>query len=237
MDEITFYLEDLKSRFLGIDKSKYYLSYSGGKDSHFLYWFIKEYLHDTKIEIVAVNTRMEHPEIMQRMYKYSDRVLLPEKTIKQVCEQYGMPCFSKNKDIKVRRYQNGSRSEALMKYVNPPKDSKSHFQLSRKASELLLNGKLHKISPYCCTVTKKQTIHKYEKEMYGKTKEQREKVSTSHALLLSVTSFLFMIYQMKCWKQSSKNTILKYRKYTSIYHVQDVWVVLTDIIQATLKKN
>lgn len=164
MNEITFYLEDLKSRFLGLDRSKYYLSYSGGKDSHFLYWLIKEYLHDEDIEIVAINTRMEHPQILKRMYKYADRVLLPEKTIKQVCEQYGTPCFSKSKDIKVYRYQNGSRTEALMKYVNPQKDSNSHFQLSKKASELLLNGKLHKISPYCCTVTKKRTIHKYEKE-------------------------------------------------------------------------
>lgn len=164
MDEITFYLEDLKSKFAGIDRKKYYLSYSGGKDSHFLYWFIKEYLHDEDIEIVAVNTRMEHPQIIQRIYKYADRVLLPEKTIKQVCEKYGSPCFSKGKDIKIQRYQNGSRSEALMKYVKPQENSKSHFQLSKKASNLLINGKLHKISPYCCTITKKKTIQKYEKE-------------------------------------------------------------------------
>lgn len=51
MDEVDFYLKDLESKFKKIDKSKYYLSYSGGKDSHFLYWFIKEYLHDDEIEI------------------------------------------------------------------------------------------------------------------------------------------------------------------------------------------
>ena len=56
MDEEDFYLKDLESKLKKIDKSKYYLSYSGGKDSHFLYWFIKEYLHDDEIEIVSVNT-------------------------------------------------------------------------------------------------------------------------------------------------------------------------------------
>lgn len=94
MDEIEFYLIDLKSRFT-IDRSKYYLSYSGGKDSHFLYWFIKEYLHDTEIEIVVVNTYMEHPEISARMYKYADRVLLPEMKPFEIKEKYGIPCFSK----------------------------------------------------------------------------------------------------------------------------------------------
>lgn len=47
MDEVDFYLEDLKSKFRKLKNvggyDKYYLSYSGGKDSHFLYWFIKEY--------------------------------------------------------------------------------------------------------------------------------------------------------------------------------------------------
>ena len=47
MSEEEFYLEDLKSKFRKLKNvggySKYYLSYSGGKDSHLLYWFIKEY--------------------------------------------------------------------------------------------------------------------------------------------------------------------------------------------------
>ena len=77
MDEIEFYLADLASRFPR-NRSDYHLSYSGGKDSHFLCWFIKEYLHDSDIQIVAVNTYMEHPQISARMYKYADIVLLPK---------------------------------------------------------------------------------------------------------------------------------------------------------------
>ena len=56
MDNVDFYLEDLKSKFNKIDFNKYYLSYSGGKDSHFLYWFIKEYLKDDKIQREIWNT-------------------------------------------------------------------------------------------------------------------------------------------------------------------------------------
>ena len=53
MTETEFYLLDLEAKFKKIDKKQYYLSYSGGRDSHFLYWFIKEWLHDEEIEIVG----------------------------------------------------------------------------------------------------------------------------------------------------------------------------------------
>lgn len=77
MDEVYFYLKDLASRFPK-DRENYYLSYSGGKDSHFLYWFIKEYMCDNKIQIVSANTYMEHPEILARMRKNADIILLPK---------------------------------------------------------------------------------------------------------------------------------------------------------------
>ena len=77
IDDVDFYLIDLKSRFDKIKPNTYYLSYSGGKDSHFLYWFIKEYLHRDDIKIVGINTYMEHPEIRDRILKNSDIVLRP----------------------------------------------------------------------------------------------------------------------------------------------------------------
>ena len=42
-DIVDLYLFDLKTKFQKIDPKQYYLSYSGGRDSHLLYWFIKEY--------------------------------------------------------------------------------------------------------------------------------------------------------------------------------------------------
>jgi len=171
IDEVDFYLIDLKSKFAKIDPKKYYLSYSGGKDSHLLYWFIKEYLHNTDIEVVAVNDYMQHPEIRKRMYKYADRVLLPRLKPFEIKEKYGSPCFSKVQDEFISRYQNGSRTESLMASVlGTPRidkngvERKSMFSLNNEAKKRLLEGTLHKVSNKCCYYLKKETAHRYEKE-------------------------------------------------------------------------
>lgn len=160
IDEVDFYLKDLESRFKYLDKSKYYLSYSGGKDSHFLYWFIKEFLHDTEIEIVSVNTYMEHQEIRERMYKYADIVLLPKMKPFEIKEKYGSPCFSKSQDNAIQAYQNGNMSKWVIKAIN--QQYSSGFNLNNKAKKLLLENKLHRISPLCCQYLKKEPFRDYE---------------------------------------------------------------------------
>jgi 3'-phosphoadenosine 5'-phosphosulfate sulfotransferase (PAPS reductase)/FAD synthetase len=171
MSEEDFYLVDLKSRFDKIKPNEYYLSYSGGKDSHFLYWFIKEYLKRDDIKIVGINTYMEHHEIRDRIIKNSDIVLFPEIKPMEVKAKYGSPCFSKIQDDFIDKYQRGSRCKSIMERIQPRefvgKDGKVHrssFALSKKASELLLSGKLHRVSPKCCKILKKNTAHKFEKE-------------------------------------------------------------------------
>lgn len=167
MDEVEFYLQDLKSKFKKINPKEYYLSYSGGKDSHFLYWFIKEYLHDNDIEIVSCNTYMEHHEIMARMYKYADRILQPKMKPFEIKEKYGIPCFSKMQDDMIHRYQKGSRAPSVMQFINGTKNADglgSWFKLNNQAKELLLSNKLHKVSPLCCKYLKKEPFHLYEKE-------------------------------------------------------------------------
>ncbi len=163
MDEVDFYLMELEWRFQHIDPKQYYLSYSGGKDSHFLYWFIKEYLHDDQIKIISCNTYMEHPEILQRMLKNSDEVLVPTLTPKQIKERFGIPCFTKSQDEFIERYQNGNRSSNTMQYIT--RKEKSKFNLNKKASLLVQNDKLHKVSNKCCKYLKKQPFIKYEKRV------------------------------------------------------------------------
>lgn len=169
------YLMDLESRFKALDKTlgleNYYLSYSGGKDSHFLLWFIKEMLIDENITIVACNTTMEHPEIRERMYKNADVVLQPELTPMEIKEKYGSPCFSKIQDDFIYRYQSGCRSLSLMERIEGKsfigKDGKSHrssFNLNKTARTLLLSGQLHPVSSKCCTYLKKTPFQKYEKQ-------------------------------------------------------------------------
>ncbi len=166
MDEIEFYLKDLKSKFyklkaIGLDK--YYLSYSGGKDSHLLYWFIKEYAPEfSEIEVVSVNTYMEHQEILQRMRKNADRILLPKLKPMEIKEKYGIPCFSKFQDEMIERYQKGSRTKNTMDAITG--ENRIKFKLNKKARELTLSDNLHKVSNKCCKVIKKDTAKAYEKE-------------------------------------------------------------------------
>lgn len=161
IDEIDFYLKDLESRFKYLDRKKYYLSYSGGKDSHFLYWFIKEYLKDDQIEIVAVNTYMEHTAIRKRMYDNADTILLPKFKPFEIKEKYGSPCFSKQQDEYIRRYQGGSRAKSTFDRVLAREESMHN--ISKKAREYVLSGSAHKISSYCCKYLKKEPLKEYEK--------------------------------------------------------------------------
>lgn len=171
MDEVDFYLVDLKSRFDKIKPNTYYLSYSGGKDSHFLYWFIKEYLKRDDIKIVGINTYMEHHEIRDRILKNSDIVLKPKLKPFEIKEKYGSPCFSKIQDDFIDRYQRGSRSKSLMERIQARqfigRDGKIHtssFSLNKKARELLLSGKLHRVSPKCCKYLKKEPAREFEEQ-------------------------------------------------------------------------
>jgi len=173
-DEVDFYLEDLKSKFLKIDPTKYYLSYSGGRDSHLLYWFLKVWLPKNdfrmwlkykEIKIVSSNTRMEHPEILRRMIDFSDIVLLPELKPQEIKAKVGSPCFSKQQDDHINRYQKGSRAPSTMEVILGTKnDGKSMFKMNKQASSLLLSNDLHRVSPKCCDYLKKRPLKIYEKK-------------------------------------------------------------------------
>lgn len=171
MDTVDLYLQDLKTKFSKINPKEYYLSYSGGKDSHLLYWFIKEYAKIDGIQIVGINTYMEHPEIRKRIYKNCDKVLLASLKPSEIKKRYGIPCFSKSQDDFIDRYQRGCRRKYLLDRIygktfigRDGKEYQSAFNLNKIAREKLLSGELHRISTECCTYLKKKPIFKFEKE-------------------------------------------------------------------------
>lgn len=167
MNDVDFYLYDLKSKFNKINSKKYYLSYSGGKDSHLLYWFIKEYLHDNDIKIVGINTYMEHQEIQRRIYKNCDKVLLPIMKPFEIKEKFGIPCFSKEQDFYIYYYQNSIRkgkvpSKTILDKINGT--YKTGYNISKKAREYVLSGQAHKITHLCCHYLKKEPARRFEKQ-------------------------------------------------------------------------
>lgn len=156
---------DLASRFPK-DTENYYLSYSGGRDSHFLYWFIKEYLHDEKIKVVGINTYMEHHEILNRMRKNCDIILYPKLKPFEIKEKYGIPLSSKENDFYVYYFQN-----SLRKGREPAKTIKEKiygtyktgFCIPKWLKNYVLSGNAHKITHLCCYYLKKKPAKEYEK--------------------------------------------------------------------------
>lgn len=196
MTNAQFYLEDLKSKFRKISTNEYYLSYSGGKDSHLLYWFIKEYAPEFKdIKVVGINTYMEHEQIRKRIYDNCDIVLMPTLKPFEIKAKYGIPCFSKAQDTVIEYYQKGSQAKWVQRNMQDyitTKDGKimrNFFSINKKAKELLLSGKLHKVSKKCCTFLKKQPARNFEKQsklkpiLRGKRWREQIKKSTIYKLL------------------------------------------------------
>ena len=168
MSEEEFYLVDLKSKFNKIKPNTYYLSYSGGKDSHFLYWFIKEYLKRDDIKIVGINTYMEHHEILERIKKNCDIVLFPKMKPFEIKEKYGIPCFSKEQDFYIYYYQNALRkgkkpSKTIQQKIDGTYD-KGFSGISKRAREYVKSGNAHKITHLCCKYLKKEPARQFEKE-------------------------------------------------------------------------
>ncbi len=167
MDIVDLYLYDLKTKFNKINPKEYYLSYSGGKDSHFLLWFIKNYLKNKDIKIVGINTYLEYPEIRDRIYNYSDIVLLPTKKPFEIKEKYGIPCFSKEQDFYIYYYQNALRKgkepgKTILEKINGT--YKTGFNISKKARNYILSGQAHNITHLCCHYLKKDPARRFEKE-------------------------------------------------------------------------
>lgn len=168
MTDAQFYLFDLKTKFAKINPDEYYLSYSGGKDSHLLYWFIKEYAPEYKnIKVIGINTYMEHPEIRKRIYDNCDKVLLPALKPFEIKTKYGIPCFSKEQDFYIYYYQNAIRkgkepSRTISDKINGT--YKTGYNISKKAREYVLSGQAHKITHLCCHYLKKKPAKDYEKE-------------------------------------------------------------------------
>lgn len=180
MNRAEFYLEDLKSKFAKINPSDYYLAYSGGRDSHFLLWFIREYLKEDRIIPVFSNTGMEIPEIRDRALANAQVILKPTLKHAEIKEKYGIPLNTKSSDRWVydyQRYKAMGTSDEDMKpwikyYAMRQVDAIEHGRKTGKLSYTVVNkstsnamiaGTLHKVSPLCCDFLKKKPAHEYEK--------------------------------------------------------------------------
>lgn len=102
------------------DENKFYLSFSGGKDSTVLHYLLDMALPGNKIPRVFINTGIEYQKIVrfvQQMAEQDGRfvILKPEKNIKTVLEQFGYPFKSKEHSHILGIYQRNGKSTSVKK--------------------------------------------------------------------------------------------------------------------------
>ena len=142
-----------------------YVSFSGGKDSTVLLDIVRNMYPN--VEAVFVNTGLEFPEIVKFVKSYENvTILKPNKTFKQVINEYGYPVVSKSVANTIRFARKNIAGEKETLRVRQIKGLEKDSKFNKGKWEFLLDAPF-KISDQCCDELKKKPFKQYEK-MTGK---------------------------------------------------------------------
>ncbi|MCI9292971.1 MAG: phosphoadenosine phosphosulfate reductase family protein [Erysipelotrichaceae bacterium] len=150
-------------------EDKFYISFSGGKDSTILHYLIDEALPGNNIPRVYADTGIEYNAVkafVKELQSQDERIeiIKPSVNIKQMLGRDGYPFKSKEHSLFLSVYQNSGIGLTVNRYLNGdcrhpcPKVLKYQF-----SNEFNL-----KISDKCCKRLKKEPFKKWSKEN-GKT--------------------------------------------------------------------
>lgn len=177
MNEFKFMEEDTRQKIVAMFKKygedKFYLSFSGGRDSTILSAFIDICAPGNKIPRVFCDTgielRMIRDFVLEKQ-KTDSRVeiITPKKNIREILETYGYPFKSKFHSAYVECYQNaqrkGTRCNALDFYLNP--NIKNKLSCPDKLLyqfEPDFVDRLH-VSRQCCQHLKEKPLAQYQRK-------------------------------------------------------------------------
>ena len=146
-------------------ENKFYLSFSGGKDSTVLSHLLDMALPDNRIPRVFIDTGIEYLAIRSFVHELAIKdprfvMIKPSQPIKAILEKDGYPFKSKEHSLKVGLYQSGSRCASVLKY----KDGKSMMVCPKQLLCQFEDGYPLHLSALCCKKLKKDPAHKYEQE-------------------------------------------------------------------------
>lgn len=170
MNENEFLLQDrlgvIRDTIKKYGEDKFYLSFSGGKDSTVVHHLLDMAIPGNRIPRVFSNTGIEYNDIVlfvKEKAKNDDRfiILLPKQNIKQMLERVGYPFKSKEHSTKLGTWQNGSRSKSVMRYLN---DTTGKYHCPDILRYQFTDEFKLKVSPHCCTELKKKPFKQYEKD-------------------------------------------------------------------------
>ncbi len=147
-----------------------YLSFSGGRDSTFLLWLVREIYPEVKA--VFVDTGLEFPEIRAFVRTIPNVVWLkPKHTFKEIVQRWGYPVISKKVAMSFDRYRNTKsdvqKALRLAPGTNPVTGRHQTKGVIPKKYQYLLDAPF-KISDYCCEALKKQPLRRYESKTGSK---------------------------------------------------------------------
>jgi 3'-phosphoadenosine 5'-phosphosulfate sulfotransferase (PAPS reductase)/FAD synthetase len=158
-------IEKIKSTINQYGEDKFYLSFSGGKDSTLLHYLVDEALPGNQIPRVFINTGIEYKMIVDFVHKLMENderftEIKPNTSIKLMLEKYGYPFKSKEHSNRLDQFQKGYfYQKSLIKYIG----GNSRYGCPDKLRYQFQSGFNLKISDSCCRKLKKSPILKWQK--------------------------------------------------------------------------
>ena len=179
-------IEKIKQIVNKYGEDKFYISFSGGKDSTVLHYLVDMALPNNKIPRVFSNTGIEYNAIVKFVKGLAEQdnrfvIITPKLNIKQMLEKVGYPFKSKVHSHILGIYQNNSKHTEYTKlYLNGVKKdgSKSTYKCPNILQYQFTNGFNIKVSERCCYELKKKPFKRWQKEngksiaMTGMRKEE-----------------------------------------------------------------
>lgn len=163
-------MEKIKQIIKQFGEDKFYISFSGGKDSTILHYLVDMALPNNKIPRVFSNTGIEYQKIVEFVKQLADKderfeIITPNRNIKKTLEEVGYPFKSKEHSTKLDSYQRGSRANSVMKYANlDGKNNGSKYTCPQLLKYQFSDEFKIKVSPFCCNELKKKPFKQWQKE-------------------------------------------------------------------------
>lgn len=164
-------LEVIRNIIKSYGEDKFYISFSGGKDSTVLHYIIDEAIPNNSIPRVYINTGIEYNDILKfvrEMQKSDNRIHIVNSNvhIPSMLKEKGYPFKSKGHSHKLCIYQTSGMTKAVDRYVKGLRndDTLSQFACPKSLLYQFTDEFDLKVSEKCCDELKKKTVHRYEKQ-------------------------------------------------------------------------
>lgn len=169
--EGNFWLDDRIQKIQSVieryGEDKFYISYSGGRDSTVLHYLVDEALPGNRIPRVYCNTGIEYGEMVKyvkALREQDDRikVITPGVNIQQMLRTYGYPFKSKIHSDFVRQYQRGgTQRKSIDRYLD---GHKGRFACPDVLRYQFTPEFTLPVSDKCCLMLKEKPLHQWAKQ-------------------------------------------------------------------------